>query len=286
MIDRKRALGRGLSALLPEAEQGSRQVPIGEIALNPQQPRQQVDEATLSELVESIRAHGVLQPLIVAPMSPHEGGKRFLLVAGERRLRAARLAGLESVPALVRDLDARTRLEVALIENLQREDLNPVEAAQAYQQLLSEFGLTQEEVAQRVAKSRSAVANSLRLLKLPPEVLGLLRQGSLSEGHARALLPLPTLAATKRAAQHVVDAGLSVRQTEAMVAQMLAAAEPQAEVRAAPADARTASLEEALRGRLGTKVTLQRGRRGGKVIIHFYSEEELDTICQAIVGEE
>ncbi|MHB0876923.1 MAG: ParB/RepB/Spo0J family partition protein [Anaerolineae bacterium] len=286
MVERKKALGRGLSALLPEAEPALQQVSVSEIAFNPHQPRQRIDETALAELVDSVREHGVLQPLILCPV-PAESGKRYVVVAGERRLRAAQLAGLAYVPALVRDLDAKARLEVALIENLQREDLNAVEASQAYQQLLTEFGLTQEEVAHRVGKSRSAVANSLRLLKLPTEVLSLLRSGQLTEGHARALLALPTPTAIRHTAQEVLDRGLSVRQTEALVSHRLdEAGAGRKESKRTPArDPHSAALEEAMRGRLGTKVVLQRGRRGGKVVIHYYSDEELDTIYRAIVGE-
>jgi ParB family transcriptional regulator, chromosome partitioning protein len=288
MVERKRALGRGLSALLPETEPALQQVPLAEIALNPLQPRQRIDEAALADLAASVREHGVLQPLILAPVAGDAaGGKRYVVVAGERRLRAAQLAGLTHVPALVRDIDAKGRLEVALIENLQREDLNPVEASQAYQQLLTDFGLTQEEVSRRVGKSRSAVANSLRLLKLPVEVLSLLRSGQLTEGHARALLALPTATAIRHTAQAVLDGALSVRQTEALVAKLLAdsGTERKAAKRGAVRDPHVAALEDALRGRLGTKVVLQKGKRGGKVVIHYYSDEELDAIYRTIVGE-
>jgi len=289
MAERKRALGRGLSALLPEVGPELQQVPVTEIAPNPMQPRQRIDETALSELVASIREHGVLQPLILAPSGPNaEPGIRYHVVAGERRLRAAQLAGLSTVPALVRDLDARSRLEVALIENLQREDLNPVEAAQAYQQLLTEFGLTQDEVAKRVGKSRPAIANALRLLKLPADLLSLVRSGQLSEGHARALLALPTPTAMRQAAQEVISRALSVRQTEALVAARTAKTgeEGRPAKRALASDPHLATLEAGLRSRLGTKVVLQRSRRGGRVVIHYYSDEELDAIYRAIVGDE
>lgn len=289
MPERRRALGRGLSALLPESGPELQHVPVTEIALNPLQPRQRIDETALEELVASIREHGVLQPLILAPSSADaEPGIHYQVVAGERRLRAAQMAGLATVPAIVRDLDARSRLEIALIENLQREDLNPVEAAQAYQQLLTEFGLTQDDVAKRVGKSRSAIANSLRLLKLPADLLALVRGGKLSEGHARALLALPTPTAMRQTAQEVISRALSVRQTEALVAAKAAKpAEGKATSKRAPArDPHLADVEARLRGRLGTKVVLQRGRRGGRVVIHYYSDEELDAIYRAIVGDD
>jgi len=287
MGERKRGLGRGLSALLPGSERGLQHVRTVDIAPNPQQPRQSFDPAALAELVESIREHGVLQPLIVAPIQPApDSGPRYRLVVGERRLRAARLAGLERVPALVREADSRDSLEIALVENLQRQDLNPVEEALAYQELISAFSLTQEEVGRRAGRSRPAVANSLRLLKLPPEVLEMVRSGSLSEGHARALLALADAARMPLLAQEVVNRRLSVRETEALVARRRPAASEVEAPRRPPPDQLARSLEEGLRGRLGTKVSVHRGRRGGKLVIHFYSDEELDSIYRTILGDD
>jgi len=287
MGERKRGLGRGLSALLPGSERGLQHVRTVDIAPNPQQPRQSFDPAALAELVESIREHGVLQPLIVAPIQPApDSGPRYRLVVGERRLRAARLAGLERVPALVREADSRDSLEIALVENLQRQDLNPVEEALAYQELISAFSLTQEEVGRRAGRSRPAVANSLRLLKLPPEVLEMVRSGSLSEGHARALLALADAARMPLLAQEVVNRRLSVRETEALVARRWPAASEVEAPRRPPPDQLARSLEEGLRGRLGTKVSVHRGRRGGKLVIHFYSDEELDSIYRTILGDD
>lgn len=288
MTERKWGLGRGLAALLPNADRGLQQLPISDIAPNPQQPRRSIGEERLAELAESIREHGVIQPIVVSPLVPPlSTGQHYRLVVGERRLRAAALAGLDSVPALVRDVNSRDSLEIALVENLQRQDLNPIEEAQAYQELMASFSLTQEEVAQRVGKSRSAIANSLRLLKLPSHILDMVRDGLLSEGHARALLALPDEALITRLAQEVVARGLSVRQTEAMAGKLLLETEQRSEQQQLPrktADPLTAAIEEQLRTRLGTKVNLQRGKRGGRLVIHFYSDEELDAIYRAILG--
>ncbi len=293
MADRKRALGRGLSALLPGSdEEGARELPIAAISPSPRQPRRSFDDDTLAELADSIRQHGVLQPILVSASPAAVGTEaRYTLIAGERRWRAAQLAGLATIPAMVREMDERESLEVALVENLQREDLNPVEEARAYQELQEVFGLTQDKLAERVGKSRSAVANSLRLLRLPPAVLALLAEDRLSEGHARALLGLPDSADLASIAAQVASDGLSVRETEALVRAAQAATEGPAEtpapVRSRPARDEVANeaLAEALRRRLGTKVELVRGRHGGRIVIHFYSDEELDSIFQIIGGD-
>ena len=287
MPNRKKALGRGLSALLPASERALRQVSIAEIAPNPHQPREALDEEGLSGLAESIRQHGVLQPLIVAEAPPApDSSVRYRLIAGERRWRAAALAGLDMIPVVVREADPEELLALALVENLQREDLNPIEEARAYQELTEGFGLTQEEVAQRVGRSRSAVANSLRLLRLPSNIIQMVLHRDLTEGHARALLSLPSADLMQRLADEVRDGGLSVRQTEAR-AEQLRAGPPRGRRRAqqAVADPFTESLEQNLRSRLGTKVRLIRGKRGGRLVIHFYSDEELDGILQAIGGD-
>ncbi|NLT41853.1 MAG: ParB/RepB/Spo0J family partition protein [Anaerolineae bacterium] len=295
MAESKRGLGRGLAALLPGAdEEGIQEVAIAAISPAPHQPRRSFDDASLAELAASIREHGVLQPILVTAQEGSPLGEaRFTLVAGERRWRAAALAGLTTIPAIVRELGERESLEVALVENLQREDLNPVEEARAYQELQEMFGLTQDRLAERVGKSRSAVANSLRLLRLPEEVILLLEENRLSEGHGRALLGLPDSADVAQVAMQVIENGLSVRETEALVraAQAHAAADTEeiAEPglkRVPPADEpMNQALAEALRRRLGTKVDLVRGRRGGRIVIHFYSDEELDSIFQAIGAE-
>jgi ParB family chromosome partitioning protein len=283
-VTRKSGLGRGLDALIPGGETerpgGVRQIPLSELRPNPRQPRRDVPRHELDELTESIRMHGVLQPLVVTPAAD---GKGYLLIAGERRLQAARLAGLGAVPAVVRLADERQSLELALVENLQREDLDPLEAAEGYRQLVDDFGLTHEEVARRVGKSRPTVSNTLRLLKLPATVRQALASGKLSEGHARALLPLPTTQSQAAAAQTVLKRGLSVRQTEELV-QRLMGQRP----RVAPGRRRSpeeADIEERLRRALGTKVSLRRARKGGTVVIHYYSEEELEALIDRLLGD-
>ena len=219
-MSRKRGLGRGLEALIPAGEEslaGSdapRRLPLDDLRPNPRQPRRDIPRSELEELAASIREHGVLQPLVVTPASDGDG---YLLIAGGRRLEAARMVGLETVPVVVRVADERQSLEMALVENLQRADLDPLESADGYRQLVEDFGLSHEEVAKRVGKSRSTVSNTLRLLKLPASVRQALASGRLSEGHARALLALPTPQAQSAAAQTVLKRSLNVRQTEELV---------------------------------------------------------------------
>jgi len=243
---------------------------------------------SLEELAVSIREHGVLQPLVVTG----KGDGTYALIAGERRWRAARLAGLDTVPIIVKEATSSEMLELALVENLQRSDLNPIEAASAYRSLVEEFGLNQEEVAARVGKSRSAVSNSLRLLTLPPEVQQSLLLGMILEGHARAILQVPDTAGQLRLLEHTVADGLSVRQVEAL-ARRMAEASGQEDEPAKPAPAvdialydELRALEERFRNALGTKVQLSRSSRGGRLVIYFYSEEELDRIYGTIVGEQ
>jgi ParB family transcriptional regulator, chromosome partitioning protein len=294
----KSGLGRGLDALIPGDEEkaaGVQQVDVNLIVPNPRQPRQSMDQQALQELADSIKEHGVIQPLIVSEVEPGSeqaaGGADYQLIAGERRLTAARLAGLKTVPVIVREATAQQVLEIALVENVQRADLNPLEEATAFQALVSEFGLSQQEVADRVGKSRVAVANILRLLRLPNRVKALLVDGVLSEGHARALLALDDDDAMSRAAEQVVTRELTVRQTEELVRRLQAVADTAQAVSDEPNAAEdpdishTRRLEEAFRGALGTKVSLTRGRRGGKLVIHFYSDEELSSIYEHIVGE-
>jgi ParB family chromosome partitioning protein len=285
MNKKKGGLGKGLGALLPDTEAGAglSEAPIGAIAPNPRQPRSHLDESALRELAESIREHGVIQPLIVTRLA--DG--RYGLIAGERRWRAAQLAGLPSVPVVVKDVAPQQTLELALIENVQRADLNPLEEAQAYRQLIDEFGLTQEQVAQRVAKSRVAVANTLRLLKLPESIQKRLADATLSEGHARALLMLDDTTHMQRLVSQIVSGGLSVRQVEELVRRLNAGKPPPRQRKSADgAPANTRSLEDRMRRALGTKVNLYRTSRGGKVVIHFYSEDELDAIYRRITHEE
>jgi len=278
----RRALGRGLDALIPSAESsaGAVEIPIARVVPNPHQPRQAMDEESLAGLAASIREHGVIQPLIVTQV-----GDAYQLIAGERRWRAAQLAGLTLVPALLKESTPQQMLELALVENLQRADLNPLEEAGAYRQLMDEFGLTQEQVAERVAKSRAAVANTLRLLRLPDELKAALAAGRISEGHARALLALPDAGLQRRALVLVETRGLNVRQTEELARRMLEEPE-EPEARAVPLSPQDRDAVERFRARLGTKVNLVRGKQGGRLVIHFYSEEELQAIYEAIVGHE
>jgi len=274
----KSGLGRGLDALIPGAEKavaanGVLQVPVGAVAPNPRQPRGTIRPEDLEELTASVREHGVLQPLIVTEGKTPE---HYVLIAGERRLQAARLAGLTSVPVLVRQATDQQRLELAIIENVQRSDLGPLEEAEAYRQLSEDFELSHEEIAARVGKSRVAVTNTMRLLKLPDSVKNALVEERISEGHARALLALPTVAGQTAGLRTVLSHELNVRQTEALVRKLTgekAAPKPKP---ASPPD--VAEVEARLRASLGTKVNLRTGRKGGTLTIHYYSNEELDAL--------
>jgi ParB family chromosome partitioning protein len=273
---KRKALGRGLGALIPQAPPPKpleRTLPLDQIGPNPWQPRVRFDDTKLLELVESIRERGVLQPLLVRR---RESG--FELVAGERRLRAARLAGLESVPVLVREMTDREVLENALVENLQRDDLSALEEASGYVRLLEEFGLTQEEVAARVGKSRPAVANTIRLLQLPEPVREELRGGRLSAGHARALLALDSPVEQTALARDVVRLGLSVRQLEARIRLRMQPRSPKRPAR----DLHLADLEKQLMRSLGTKVRLLARGKKGKIVIEFYSPAELDRLLNQL----
>jgi ParB family chromosome partitioning protein len=294
-----RGLGRGLGALIPPAASfsgeereskasGVMPVAVADIMPNPRQPRATIAADTLAELAASIREHGLIQPLIITRAQP-TAPVPYQLIAGERRWRAAQLAGLQTVPALLKEATPQQLLELALVENIQRADLNALEEAAAYQSLMSEFGLTQAEVAQRVGRSRVAVANVVRLLRLPDRIKELLAKGALSEGHGRALLGLEDDELMVRAAGLIVVRDLNVRQTEELVRRMLAAAEagddePQPEAQDEAAARLTQQLEADFRGVLGTKVALLRGRRGGRLVIHFYSDEELQSLYEHIVG--
>lgn len=282
----KGGLGKGLEALIPIGPTpGLLEVAVDSIVPNPRQPRQAIDPTSLQELADSIREHGLLQPLVVTALPGAEGepAERYQLIAGERRWAAARLAGLTTVPVLVKEATPQETLELALVENLQRADLNPLEAAGAYRQLIEEFGLTQDQVADRVGKKRVTVANTLRLLNLPEAAKTSLAAGEISEGHARALLALPGEAQQLAALKVVVARGLSVRQTEELVRRLQQTkAAPEAVARRI-VDAQTQALEDDFRRTLGTKVELVRSKKGGKLVIHFYSEEELEGIYQAIV---
>ena len=280
---KRRGLGRGLDALLMPATADVRTLPVTQLAPNRKQPRRDFDSEALAQLAASIREQGLVQPIVV---SPSDNGS-YTIVAGERRWRAAQLAGLEQVPVVVRSVGGdRELLELALVENLQRSDLNPIEEALAYQALHDEFGLSQEEVAQRVGKARTTVTNALRLLNLPPEVQDLLRSGRLSAGQARPLLALGRPAEQVELAQRAVREGLSARDLE-QAAGAEREARPQKKKRAAgELDVHSAAAAERLTQRLQTRVDIKRSRRGGGVVqIHFFSEEELMRLYDRLAGD-
>jgi len=277
----RRGLGKGLDALipgdfLPESSEGAQQVSIIDIAPNPSQPRSEISDEGLEELSQSILEHGILQPLI---LSKSASDKQYTLIAGERRLRAAEIAGLESVPAIIRDVTEQERLEIALIENIQREDLKPIEAALAYQQLNEEFNLSHEEISKRVGKSRTAITNTLRLLKLPDDVQLALYSGKISEGHARALLGLTSKKSQSAVLQTILKNSLNVRQVEELV-RKLSGQKNKTQHKSETVSPELKSLEDQLRTLLGTKVILKHGKKGGTVVIHYYSEEELDALIE------
>jgi ParB family chromosome partitioning protein len=282
-MPQKSGLGRGLGALIPGgenalAENGVMLVSVDLVSPNPRQPRSRVHPEGLEDLTASIREHGVLQPLIV---TPGDMDGRFVLIAGERRLEAARLAGLVSVPVLVRQATDQQRLELAIIENVQRSDLSALEQAEAYRQLAEDFDLSHEEIAGRVGKSRVAVTNTLRLLKLPDVVKNALIEGRISEGHARALLALDTPEAQAAGLRTLLKKELNVRQTEELVRKLTG--EKLSRKPKLPIVPEVAELEERLRSSLGTKVTVRSGRKGGTVTIHYYSNEELDALMERLL---
>ncbi len=289
-----RGLGRGLGALIPGGDApGDRagrpvtEIAIAEIEANPHQPRLMMDDEALDELTRSVREHGVIQPLIVTELPRAEpGGPRYRLIAGERRLRAAAAAGLARVPVTVRETTDRGQLELALVENVQREDLSPIEEARAYRRLIDEFGLTQQQTADRVGCSRAKVANRLRLLELPPEAIEALQAARISEGHARALLAAPSIEARLAILARIEREGLSVRQTERLARRAQATGTALPTASGALRDPQIESLEDALRMQLGTKVGLRRGRGGrGTLTIHFHSDEELDGVLERLLPE-
>jgi ParB family chromosome partitioning protein len=278
--ERHSGLGRGLGALIPQTNPAGAapvEIPISRIKGNPYQPRQHVEQQALEELSASIALHGVLQPVLVTEIL--DG---YQLVAGERRVRAAQMAGLDHVPAVVRQMAARDQLAIALVENIQRADLNAMEEAHAFRQLADEFELTQDEIATRVGKARSTIANTLRLLDLEPSVQGALADGGITEGHARALLGSPA-PVQRQLAEAVQARGLSVRQTEELVRRLRDRPVPRPRS-AAPTDGEMERLEEELRRALGTKVVLARSRRGGRIVIEFYSDEEFNRLFERLTG--
>ncbi|MGD0247972.1 MAG: ParB/RepB/Spo0J family partition protein [Candidatus Limnocylindrales bacterium] len=278
--ERHAGLGRGLGALIPQTNPVGAapvEIPISRIRGNPYQPRQRVEQKTLESLAASIAVHGVLQPVLVTEVL--DG---YQLVAGERRVRAAQIAGLDHIPAIVRQLAQRDQLAVALVENVQRADLNAMEEAHAYRQLADEFGLTQEEIATRVGRARSTVANTLRLLDLEPSVQQALADGNITEGHARALAGASP-AGQRQLAEAVMARGLSVRQTEELVRRLQERPAPSRKT-AVETDADMNHLEEELRRALGTKVFLARSRKGGRIVIEYYSDEEFSRLYDRLTG--
>ncbi len=286
MTRKRPGLGKGLDALIPMvgnsfagAPSGAKEIRVEKIFPNPQQPRGAFDSESLGELAASIQAHGIIQPLIVT----HDKQKNeYILIAGERRLLAAKQAGLETVPIIVREASDQDRLELALIENVQRTDLSPIETAKAYQQLNQIFILSHDDIAKRVGKSRTTISNTLRLLKLPTIVQQAIIDGKISEGHARAILGLPTSQSQSAALSTVLAKDLNVRQTEILVRKLngdkpllTPVAEDPPEIKA---------LEERLQTALGTKVRLKHGVKGGTITVHYYSNEELDVLAKIFLN--
>jgi ParB family chromosome partitioning protein len=274
--NRRSGLGRGLDALIPNLQPSVDEVDIDLIAPNPLQPRTVFDPEGISELSESIREHGIIQPLIV---SRSDAGRAYQLIAGERRLLAARQAGLTRVPVIVKEASPQALLELALVENLQRQDLGALEEAAAFRRLVDEFALTQEAVAVRVGRSRSSVANSLRLLTLPDEIQASLARGEITAGHARALLGIDDPTEQRRTWQRIVQGGLTVRDAEALAKQQTPRPRP---ARTRPRAPDLAALEERLRSSLGTRVDLTQGRKGGRLTVHYYSSEELEALVERL----
>lgn len=291
-MTKKRGLGKGLGALIPPgssrarssdgaSSSGSVEMPVERISPNPHQPRQVMRQDELQELANSISEHGLIQPLVVTQAGPNQ----YQIIAGERRWRASQLAGLTHVPVVIKETTPQQMLELAIVENIQRADLNPLEEAQAYAQLMAEFGLTQEAVAERVGKSRTAVANTVRLLNLPDEIKAALAEGKITEGHARAILGLKKQRDQLLMLAVIISKGLNVRQTELQVRQMLAG--DSAKPKRPPLSPHDKAMLARFESELGTKVELTRTEEeSGRLTIHFYSQEELQAIFSAILGKD
>jgi len=295
-------LGKGLEALIPESAQdpqgpsgegsggaGIRMAPVARLTPCADQPRKRFDDRSIAELAESIKRHGVIQPLVVED----DGSGGYRIIAGERRWRASTAAGLSEVPVIVKEYGREKRLEVALVENVQREDLNPVDEAEAYRQLMEATGLTQDQVAERVGKSRPAVANALRLLGLPSDAMEALRSGAISAGHARAILSAVNPADRHVLLKRAVEDGISVREAEALASSYNKGgrgSEPRRAKKAAPehraVDPELAALEQGLIGRLGTKVAIRGDASRGSIVIEYFSMDDLDRVFGIIAGAE
>lgn len=277
----KRGLGRGLGALITERETESseiKEILIEDIFPNPEQPRREFDEEKLQELADSIREHGLLQPILVKP-----DGNRYFIIAGERRYRACQLAGLERISCIVRDCSEQEMTEKALIENIQRTDLSPIEEGLAYARLIEEYGLTQEQVAKRVGKGRATIANLLRIIQLPPEVLVLLKNEKISLGHAKVLLGLDDEKQQTALAERIADEGLSVRETEAIIHQKIkkpSPSTPKSDKKPKIKHDILSDIEERLRSVFQTKVQLKGNEQKGKIVIDYYSKDELNRILE------
>lgn len=273
----KKGLGKGLGALIASAEDedtGVREVRINDVEPNNEQPRKHFNDEKLSQLADSIKQHGIVQPLIVKKVED-----TYRIVAGERRWRAARLAGLSTVPVIIRELSSKQVMEIALIENLQREDLNPIEEAEAYEKLINDFGMTQEEISKTVGRSRPAIANSIRLLSLQDKLRLLVINGEISSGHARSLLAVEDGELQLKAADEIIRKGLNVRETEALVKNLLTRKEKK---KAAKLSEEFQAIEDKFRNFFGTKVKLMNGRKNGKILIEYYSMDELDRIVNVV----
>lgn len=280
----KKGLGKGLQALLPSIDKAGNEEKITEISLNQivankNQPRHVFDEEKLQELAHSVKEHGVVQPIIVRQLA----GDKYEIVAGERRWRASKLAGLKKIPAVVRTLTEKETSEIALIENIQREDLNPMEEAVAYNTLMEEYGLTQEALSQRVGKSRSFIANTVRLLYLPETIKEMISRGELTSGHARALMALPKDKERLELAKKIVANGLSVRQVEKMTKKHGIVKESQKKQKALYSPA-IVELEEKLREKYSTKVSIKHSKNRGKIEIEYYSDDELQRLLESLLG--
>ena len=279
MAKKSHGLGRGLDSLFPGAEEWGtsiQEIPVGELDPNPDQPRQSFDQESIAQLADSIRDQGILQPLLVVPAS----GGRYRIIAGERRYRASRMAGLETVPCIVKDIDVIRQMEIALIENLQREDLNPMEAARGIQALMKQCGYTQEKVSSRLGKSRPAVANLLRLLSLPEEVTEMVRDGLISAGHARVLAGIRSAEEQIRLAKRAADEGLSVRRLEQLAA--AAKEKPVKKRRPASLPAELGELQEKIRLKTGLKSALTGSITKGRIVLQYSSRDELERLNELL----
>lgn len=273
----KKGLGKGLGALIASAETedtGVKEIRINEIEPNSGQPRKHFNDEKLAQLAESIKQHGVVQPLIV-----QRDGNTYKIVAGERRWRASRIAGLQTVPVIIKDLSSKQVMEIALIENLQREDLNPIEEAEAYEKLMDEFGMTQEEISVTVGRSRPAIANSVRLLTLQDKIKSMIIGGEISSGHARALLSIEEKPLQLKVVEEIIKKGLNVRETELLVKRLTT---QKSNKKKNVPDVEYMAIEERFREIFGTKVKILNNKKNGKILIEYYSTDELDRIINMV----